>query len=497
MNRKLSRNVLSAAIQLLTQTLVLVVLYRFLLDTIGVERLGIWSIVLAAASAARVSELGMAGSVTKYVAGYRAKGDYQAAAESLQTAALSLAGALGVVLIAIYPGLLWALPHILPPEGLKEGQVILPYGMLSLWLTAVASIWMSGLDGCLRTDLRAGIMISGSVIYLLVSFASVSHYGLVGLAVAQVVQGMILVIGGWLVIRRIMGLSHVAPAQWSNVRFKEMFKYGLNFQVNSVVMMLFEPVTKILLGRYGELSAAGYFDMAQRLVMAVRGLIVESNRVIVPVFAGMDVREGHVGSLYARNMRLLLFLVTPVFAALLASAPAISELWIGHFQWQFVLMVLCLAFAWYLNSITAPAYFAYLGQGKLYWVTAAHIITGCTNIITGFVLGYFLGWQGVISAFTFSLVLGSFIPAWAYHREHRISINQILSLREGVLTVIYFGVAVSGLVAYWIVFDAGGSIWVRVGLVMGGTVAVITTLSWFHPVGQQLFAVVKMRVRGF
>lgn len=497
MTSRLTKNIFSAAIQMIIQTVVLLVLYRYLLDTIGVEKLGVWSIVLATASAARVSELGMAGSVTKYVAGYRAKDDGQGAAESLQTAAVSLATVLGLVLFLAYPGLSWALPHVLPAGGVEEGRAILPYGLISLWLTAVASIWMSGLDGCLRSDLRAGLMVGGSLVFLFISFVSVARYGLVGLAAAQVVQGIVLVILGWVIVRRVMCLRPLFPVQWKLARFQEMLGYGVNFQVNSVVMMLFEPVTKILLGRYGELSAAGYFDMAQRLVMAVRGLIVESNRVIVPVFAGMDVREGHVGSLYARNMRLLLFLVTPVFAALLASAPAISELWIGHFQWQFVLMVLCLAFAWYLNSITAPAYFAYLGQGKLYWVTAAHIIMGCTNIITGFVLGYFLGWQGVISAFTFSLVLGSFIPAWAYHREHRISINQILSLREGVLTVIYFGVAVSGLVAYWIVFDAGGSIWVRVGLVMGGTVAVITTLSWFHPVGQQLFAVVKMRVRGF
>lgn len=485
MNRKLSRNVLSAAIQLLTQTLVLVVLYRFLLDTIGVERLGIWSIVLAAASAARVSELGMAGSVTKYVAGYRAKGDYQAAAESLQTAALSLAGALGVILIAIYPGLLWALPHILPPEGLKEGQVILPYGMLSLWLTAVASIWMSGLDGCLRTDLRAGILISGSVIYLLVSFASVSHYGLVGLAAAQVVQGMMLLIVGWLVIRRIMGLSHVVPAQWSNVRFKEMFKYGLNFQINSVVMLLFEPITKVLLGRFGELSAAGYFEMAQRLVMTVRGLIVESNRVIVPVFASMDAQGGDVLGLYIRNMRYLLLLVTPVFSTLLAFIPTVSELWIGSFQWQFFVMSIFLTLGWYVNSIGAPAYFAYLGQGKLTWVTVGHVAMGTSNIVAGMVLGYLHGWQGVIFAFMASLLIGSVIPIWAYHREHRLKVMRMLLSYDGFLIAICFGVASIALSLSIISPGVGENLGTHIFLTAVAMAITVTISIWFHPLLQK------------
>ncbi len=489
---RLTRNIFSAAAQILVQIVVLLVLYRYLLDTIGVEKLGIWSIVLATASAARVSELGMAGSVTKYVAGYRAEENHQAAAESLQTAAVSLGIVLGIVLILLYPGLLWALPYVLPAGGVDDGRAILPYGLISLWLTAVASIWMSGLDGCLRSDLRAGLMVGGSLVFLFISFVSVARYGLVGLAAAQVVQGVILVILGWVIVRRVMRLSPWFPLQWRLTRFREMLGYGVNFQINSVVMMLFEPVTKILLGRYGELSAAGYFDMAQRLVMAVRGLIVESNRVIVPVFAGMDVREGRASSLYARNMQFLLFLVTPVFVALLAFAPVISELWIGYFQWQFVVMVICLALAWYLNSVTAPAYFAYLGQGKLYWITVAHIIMGSTNIIAGYVFGHLLGWQGIIAAFSLSLVLGSFIPVWAYHREHRISIIQILSVREAVLTVIYFGFAVVALAVYWVVFDAGGSIWAHVGLVMGGIVAVTTILTWFHPVGRQIFAKAKV-----
>jgi O-antigen/teichoic acid export membrane protein len=72
----------------------------------------------------------------------------------------------------------------------------------------------------------------------------------------------------------VMQSSPLLPVQWKLKRFREMLGYGVNFQINSVVMLLFEPTTKILLGRFCELAAAGYFEMGQRLVMQARALIV-------------------------------------------------------------------------------------------------------------------------------------------------------------------------------------------------------------------------------
>jgi hypothetical protein len=58
---------MSAAGQTLVQTAVLFLVYRYLIGELGIERLGVWGIVLATTSVARVSELGLSGSVTKLV----------------------------------------------------------------------------------------------------------------------------------------------------------------------------------------------------------------------------------------------------------------------------------------------------------------------------------------------------------------------------------------------------------------------------------------------
>lgn len=479
---RLAINIFSAAGQTIVQTVILLLLYRHLIARIGIEELGIWSVVLATLSVARISEFGFGGSVLKFVAIHHAQRDDKTAAECLQTAAITVGGLFGVIALIGYPMLLSALPHVLPVAGLDVGRAIFPYGLVSLWLSSVGNIWMNALDAYHRSGLRACVMIFSSLVFFLLAMVGVNYYGLMGLAAAQVVQGLVIVTVGWVVIRRVNCTLPVFPWRWKIARFREIFSYGLNFQINSVVALLFEPITKIFLGRYGGLSVAGYFEMAQQIVIKVRALVVESNRVIIPVYAGMETYDIDAPKLYLRNTRTLLYLVIPVFASLTALVPAICEAWIGSFQPQFVSIGCWITLAWFLNTASAPAYFAYLGQGKLRWVTTAHIVMGATNICSGFLLGRFFGWQGIIAAFVGSLVLGSLLPVFAYNCEHRIKFLQFLSPPDVISAGVCFGFALFVLASYWALLDSNLIVkWQRIIIFTCAMGMVSATTLWLHP----------------
>jgi O-antigen/teichoic acid export membrane protein len=355
---------------------------------------------------------------------------------------------------------------------------------------------MNTLDACFHSGLRAGIMIFGSLFFFLSSLIGVELYGLVGLAAAQVAQGVILVATGWVAIRRVLPMVPKLPTQWRFRRFKEMLGYGLYFQINSVVALLFEPATKMIIGHYGGLSSAGYFEMAQRMVVSVRGLVVESNRVIVAVYADMSSYEIDAPDLYVRNTQNLLSLVIPVFAALIALIPAICELWVGSFQPQFVIIGVWLSFAWFLNSVSTPAYFAYLGRGKLLWNTIAHIVMGATNILAGFILGKYFGWQGVLVAFIVALILGSFIPVWAFQWEHRNYNIKLLSTIDFRSAGVCFGMALLVLASYWAVIDDFHiTKWMRISIAGCFMGIVSGTTIWFHPWRKKLMMTATSRFR--
>jgi O-antigen/teichoic acid export membrane protein len=492
---RLLRNITSAGSQIVVQTFALFFLYSFLIDILGVERLGIWSIILASASAARISELGLGGSVTKFVASYRAQEDLVAVGEVLQTGAITIAVILGAILLAVYPLLAWLLPEILPASALDEARAILPYALASLWLNSVASIWTSGLDGVLRSDLRAGLAIIGTLAFLGMAWVGASTYGLLGLAVAQVAQGAILAVLGWIAIRTVVTTMPPIPVKWSLARLRVMLGYGVNFQINSVIMLLFEPTTKVLLGRYGELAAAGYFELAQRLVMKARAFIVESNRVVVPVFAGSANNVDDTRELYLKNARVLFAVVTPLFAGLIALMPAVSELWIGAYQAQFVLIAILLTGAWYVNAMSAPAYFAFLGHGRLRWLTASHLVMGACNAALGVLLGVAFGWHGVIAAFILSLLLGSALTIGAYHREVRVPIRALLSGHDYLLGLACFTAAGIVLWAYLSARGAGMALWASTSLAVAAMALVVLVGVMRHPTSLHVLQALAQKLR--
>ena len=491
----LQKNVCSAAGQTVVQIVVLFFLYRYLIGRLGIEQLGVWGVVLATTSVARIGELGLSGSVTKFVSTHRSQGNDRAAREGLQTAAISLAAILAVLLPTLYVALVPVLPHLLPATAVGDARAVLPYAFASMWLTAIAGVCLGGLDGCLRSDLRALLVILTTLTFMALALLTVPTYGLIGLAVSQVAQGSILTVLGWLAIRQVMRPMPALPVEWSAVRFREMIGYGMNIQVMAVVMLFFEPTTKLLFARYGGLASAGYFELAQQLVMRARALVVESNRVVVPVVAAMERSGAETRRFYFLNVRYLMFLLTPLFAGLAAFVPAISELCVGRYEPQFVIMALALVVAWYINSLSAPAYFAYLGEGKLRWVTTSHVALGVGNAALGLVLGPAFGWPGVVTAFVMSLTIGSLVPVWTYHREHHLRLPQILTRSDLMLAVFCAIIATAAVAGYSTLVALEGVRWIRLATAITAAAA-LAAATYAHPLAPELILMVRRgRVR--
>src|SRR5271163_3322446 len=101
--RQIFWNAATTIAQVIGTACALFVLYRFLIRTIGIGRLGIWSLVLATTSVVTLANQGFSTSIVKFVATYSARGDYRDVSLLLQTAVISIALALAVVSAGLYP----------------------------------------------------------------------------------------------------------------------------------------------------------------------------------------------------------------------------------------------------------------------------------------------------------------------------------------------------------------------------------------------------------
>ncbi len=482
-----------SAVQVIVAGGALFVLYKVLLKTIGIKQLGIWSVVMATTSVTQLANMGISPGVTRFVAKYAARGEHGTASEVIQTAVVSLGIFMGFVLCVAYPFANWALTLLIPHESLQAGQSILPYAFVALWILIMASVFQSGLDGYQRMGLRNVISMAGLLFYLGFCIVLVRSRGLLGIAYATILQNIWLLIVTWYFLKRQEPSFPIWQYKWNKILFKEMVGYGLSFQVISVTTMLCDPVTKALLSKFGGLAAVGYYEMCNRMLQQIRGLLTNAGSALVPAIA--DLRENaaeKIEGLYLNTYEVFFCISVAVYTLVIMYAPVISQLWIGHYEQNFVTFALLLSIGWFFNVLAVPVYFISLGTGELRWNVISHGSTAVINAVGGLLLGRKFGASGVVVAWVVSLIVGSAIMTVCYHVRYEISLLKLMPRSSiGLLAVCLIGVAITHLVLPPAPISVHG--FVTNGLACALLTAVIAVLLWLHPSRKHLFGLIAKR----
>jgi len=485
--RQVFINAVTSVTQVVITGVILFVLYRFLLDTIGVEQLGIWSVVLAITSMTGIVNLGFSGSVIKFVAKYLAKGEEKNVADVIQTSVISIGVFSGITLLILYFLANQILRLIIPSVSLEDALIIFPYALLSLWIILIADVFRAGLDGCQRIDVRNITIVIATLFNLIFCFVLVPNHGLIGLAYSRIIQVTVLLVADWFMLKRILSFLPIVPYKWNYKLFKEMINYGLNIQVISISQMLCGPITKVLLTKFGGLTMVGFYEMASRMISKLRDLIVSANQVLVPLIANLQERTPNtIQNIYRKNYRLIFYIAVPFYSAIIAFVPLISIVWIGYYEAMFVIFSILLVVIFFVNTLSVPAYFSYLGIGKLEWITLGMIIRLFVNIVLSLIAGYFFGGIGVVAAWVIVSILGNLIIVVSYHRVYKISLKNLLP-KENVWVIISCFVAIfsSFLIYYRFYYILNNVIIATITIIITFLMIIFSSI-WFHPIRKQL-----------
>jgi O-antigen/teichoic acid export membrane protein len=493
--RQVLSNALTTFAQVIGSAATLFFLYRFLIRTLGLERLGIWSLVLATTSIVTLANQGFSTSIVKFVAKYAARERDKDVSLLMQTAVISIGLALAVISAALYPGARWILEIVLPQKSLPEALAILPLALISLWLTIVEGVLQAGLAGLERITICNYLEFAGSVSYLLLAFAFVPGHGLLGLAYAQAIQSAAILLITWFILRRRMKHLPIVPFRWSRSLFDELAAYGFHFQLITASQALREPVTKALLTKFGGLALTGFYDLAARCVFTLRELLVQANQVLVPTISHLQERDPKsIPAVYRECYRLIFFLAVPAFTSLAILSPVISRIWIGRYEPVFVEFVAILAAGWLVNVLTNPAYVADLGTGALRWVSVGCLATAFLNAGLGFLFGLHFGGPAVVVASALSLATGYLTVLIAYHLENRVPFAQLMPKESGgILFASFIGVL------FFLPFFSAAPVRAAfsipaTAIAIAALIALVLIPMWLHPMRRRLLRLVFSRV---
>ena len=410
MSLGLRRKAVIGTLEVVVYAGVLFLLYRIIVRALGIEAMGIWSLVMATASFLRFADTGVGAGVGRFVALSRSDGDDAQALRFIDTALLFNAVLLSALTaILVFPAEL-LLPYVFDdPADLATARGLLPLAFAAFILTNLSGVSAASLVALHRLDLKSYIVIGSCFLQLAVAALLIDEYGLIAVAAGQIAQQATILIVCYLAARRVMGVpaAQILPRP-SRAAFRELLPFGIKLQGVSLLTSMFDPISRFVMSRFGGLAAVGTLELAQRALMQLRLLIVNPSQQLMPAFAHYKDGESR-RNLYIKALAALTVGAILILGGAALGAPILARLWLGevppHF-WEFTAI---LAFGWIANVASVPAYHLSISTGRLKSIAWGGLATTVLGPILAIVLGRELGATGVVFGTALGVALGGAI----------------------------------------------------------------------------------------
>lgn len=325
--RNASLNFAGQAVSLLIGLASLPVVVRGL----GPQRFALFSLALLVLGNTTLLDVGLGRATTKLLAAAR----YQETDVDLGTAlwtSLVLHGALGIVGAIL---MLLATPilvdHVLriPPTMHREATLSFVVVAAAIPLVLIGSCVRGALEALLRFDIINAVKVPASaLLYLAPVVLIVAGYGLVAIMVAAwFSRGAIAIAYARALTSIWPGLTRARP---SRALARELLSFGGWVSVANVAAAALGYMDRFVIGALLSLTLLGYYSASSD---AVGRLLILPTSVVValfPAFSGLSRdRKEDLSDVFGLSVKVLLFVLLPITALLIAYAPEVLRTWLG------------------------------------------------------------------------------------------------------------------------------------------------------------------------
>lgn len=432
-------NIGSTVLQVIVTGLLYYFLYKIILGTLGSSLLGVWSIVLATSSIASVGGGGFTTSLVKFLAEYySANKDTNKLLYTSFICSLFFYVVFSIVVFFVAP---FFLKYFINKDYIDLAINILPLSLIILIINSIANFFISILEGVQRNYIKNISISFSNLVFLAATYLLLkTNANLVSVITAQIIQSIVLLLLTMFFSSKYIKIDYFSYNNWSNSVFKLLGVYSLKFQIISILQVMYDPITKGLLGRFSGLQSVAYYEMSNRFIMQIRNIIVNSNQVLVPVIASAkDETNNFASYIYIKSIQII-SLVALIFTVItVVSAPYISFFWIGHFNKDFVLCTTILSVSMFFNIISGPSYFGNIAEGTLKPLLYQHAFLALGNVLLALSLSFFGISFGAVWAWGLSLFVSSIAMSVYYQNRKQILFSEIMTKKDSI--ILFYSIA--------------------------------------------------------
>ncbi len=333
-SRSFARNLLSGWVTLVVEVVIAFTLTPFVVLHLGVAAYGIWSLAVSVVGYLGLIDLGIRGSVGRYINHYLAREDWKALDEVIGTA-ISMLLALGAV--AVLGSVLVALNFeaIFPktPAALAEDMgIVLPLlalGVIFAFLNAILGNMLAARE---KLYVNNGLAILVAIARALATVGALtSGGGLLGLAAVTLGVSALQFLALMVSVRKTYRDRELKWFTFSTVRLRELATFGTAaFATRAFSMATVDAGPLIGMWTLGP-EAVGVYSLALTLIQNGKRLIDQAGAAIYPsVVKAAAVQDlANLRRLYLRYLRVTLSIGGLVFTGLAVFGGDFLALWVG------------------------------------------------------------------------------------------------------------------------------------------------------------------------
>lgn len=392
---------------------------------IGPELLGSWALMWSTLGLGVVLLLGLPTLITPTIARYRDEGnDAQVHDLFVTTHAMVLVIATGWLVVSYLASDL--LLHLVSLRSTAPHRTVLAVAAAGVFSTQMSAFYAGALDGCGRMRQRAVLNTLSVVVYVLTALWLVPSHKLLGLALAFLAQALVAMVSMRVALYACMEKGTARKSgSILTLDLRELIVQGASLQFVGLLVGAVEWGSKVLIGQVGSLAVVSYFDLALKVVVQLRNVLLAGAQITLVEFAKRRHALGE-SDLFLNSTLVFMGLAAPFFVLLLLAAPLISNLLIGHTEPAFIGALRCITLGLIPQLVCAPAYFALIAQRRMTWVLYSHVV------MLAIVLGVALAthtWIAIVVAYAIAYLATIPMLIWGVRVERLVDASAFRLLR--------------------------------------------------------------------
>jgi len=262
---------------------------------------------------------------------------------------------------------------------------------------------------------------------LLQSVYSIFYWGLIlvvllmGLSLPEIGKMILLTSIVWFLLififyYRIWGKLELSGLKANFVRVtKKQIKYGVKIYLSGLVNFFYEPVTKILISNFLNVSSVSFFDIALKVRTILWSLISKILYPLLPLIAQLT-DTGKIRNIVHDIEQKMYFIIIPVIAIILLCSKPFINIWLGT-DVEIIALSVSSVVSFYLIGITVMPNYHYLMTKKVTKTIILQFSNAIFNTLI-FLLTYkILGYYSVLLSFN-AAIMSSFVLSLYYQKKY-------------------------------------------------------------------------------